>query len=244
MEALHRRIAIATRELGHDQHEARATVEDDYHHFRVTVRAEQGCVREVLSESLRNPTTLCPAAGQRLSELNGMKLSTSSVSVFAVTDASEQCTHQFDLAGLAIAALGRGITRRVYEAAVPDRVEGRTTATLRRDGQHVLCWDVEDMTIVSPHAGQSLGAGFTAFTRKLPQDEAEAALVLRRALFISQGRGMNLDAATYKGPIGGCWAWQPSRLVELTRLPSSRRNFTGRPEVLGTRDHDWLNFET
>ena len=243
--ALNRRIEIATRDTNDRGQEARSVVEDDFHHFRVIVRAHDGHVTGISSEALRNPNSLCPAAGNRLSELIGMKLNAASSAVMEITDPSQQCTHQFDLAGLAVAALSARRVHRVYEAAIPDRVDGQTIATLRRDGAEVLRWDVSGMTIVgpAPYVDRSLGSGFGRFVRSLALEEAEAALVLRRALFISQGRGVDFSKLGRSGPVGGCWAWQPERMGELERLPASRRDFTGRAEVLAGEDQDWLRFE-
>jgi hypothetical protein len=245
MGALHRRIEVATCEMTGGWHEARSVVEDDYHHFRVTVRAKDGRVSEILSEALRNPNSLCPAAGHRLSELVGMSLSVAPTAVMEVTDPSQQCTHQLDLAGLAVAALSQRRPYRMYEASVPDRVAGKTTATLRRDSLEILRWEVFEMTLTAPvpYAGRSLGAGFSRFTRSLALDAAEAALVLRRAVFISQGRGVDLDTVGRRGPVGACWAWQPERNAQLERLPASRRDFTGRAHELASEDEGWLHFE-
>lgn len=245
MGALHRRIEITTRPVGLDHYEAHSVVEDDYHHFRVSVRAESGRVSAVSSEALRNPNTLCSSAGLRLSEIIGMPLSAASWAVARVADPSQQCTHQFDLAGLAVAALAQQRPRRLYEAVIPDRVSGCTTASLRRDGEDILTWDLRDQTVIGPepYCGRSVGAGFSAFTQSLPLEEAEAALVLRRAVFISQGRSVNLDNPDLRGPVGGCWAWQPERMGTLKRLPESRRDFTGRADELGAMDHGWLRFE-
>jgi hypothetical protein len=245
MGTLHRRTEIAAREVSAGVFEARAVVEDDFHHFRVAVRASDGHVTEIWSQALRNPNTLCPSAGIRLSELIGMPLNAASAAVSEVTDARQQCTHQIDLAGLAVAALAQRRPHRVYEGAVPDRIDGRTVATLRRDGLEILQWALDDQTIVSPgpYAGRILGSGFTGFARGLPLEEAEAALVLRRIVFISGGRGVDFSAPGKVGPVGGCWAWQPERMAQAVRLPASKLDFTGRAEDLVQDDQDWIRFQ-
>jgi hypothetical protein len=239
---LNRRVQIAT-----SQTEARAVVEDDYHHFRVTVRHAKGKVLDAFSQALRFPTAICPAAGGRLSELNGMALASSSAAALGHTDARQQCTHMIDLAGLAIAAAARGVKRRHYFAQVPDRREGRTTATLVRDGREVLQWDMDATTVVGPqaYAGVNIGSGFTAWASSLADlDLAEAALVLRRAIFISGGRGVNLDLPGLRtGPMGGCWTWQPERAANAHRMVGSTLDFTGRDALLTATDEAWLAFE-
>jgi hypothetical protein len=65
-----------------------------------------------------------------------------------------------DLAGLSIAAAAGSITRRWYDIAVPGRVDGRTHATLDKDGTRMLSWELLDTTIIgpAPFEGVSLGA--------------------------------------------------------------------------------------
>ena len=239
-----RRVAIVTRAVADGSAQARCVVEDDFHHFRVIVSARNGAVTAVSHQALRTPNTLCDAAGGRLGELVGMVLDPASSAVVGAADQFQQCTHQFDLAGLGVAALALGRPRRVYDVTVPDRVGERTRAVLAADGVDALVWDVEDMTVLGPepYSGRSLGAGFTRFTRSLPQEEAEAALVMRRALFVSRGRGVNFDEIGQRGPVGGCWAWQPERMDRLRRQPENRRDFTEMAGHLLLGDDDWLEF--
>ena len=244
--SLYRCIEVASRSDGEGQGEARAVVEDDFHHFRVTIRARKGRVSEAFSTAPRHPTVLCPTAGSRLVDLIGMPLSAVSAAVMQRTDARTQCTHMIDLAGLAVSALARGIARRNYAVEVPDRVDGRTHAQLHRDGEIVLQWEVDGQTIIGPKpfAGIGIGSGFTGWARdNLSLDEAEAALVLRRGVFISGGRGIDLDApGRATGPMGGCWVWQPDRAPLATRMVGSTLDFTGRREVLARDDQAWLAF--
>ncbi len=223
-------------------------VEDDFHHFRVTIRHADGRVTEATSQALRSPTVLCPLAGDQLADLVGMALSPSSAAALGQTDARQQCTHMIDIAGLAIAAAARGIARRGYAALVPDREDGRTHASLTRDGEPVLNWAIAGRVIEgpAPFAGVNIDSGFTGWSQKtLGLDEAEAALVLRRAVFISGGRGVDLDAPGRRtGPLGGCWTWQPERADRATRNIGSTWDFTGRAEALTLDDGPWLAFAT
>jgi hypothetical protein len=220
-------------------------VEDDFHNFRVALDARDGVITAVRTEPRRSPNSLCEAAGHRLEELVGMALDPASAAVFSQTDQFQQCTHQLDLAGLGVAAMALERPHRSYEATVPDRQNGQTVATLAVDGRPLLRWLVMGMTIEepAPYHGRSLGAGFTQFSRSLARDEAEAALVLRRALFVSQGRAIDLDALGDRGPVGGCWAWQPERIDQLRRLPQSRRDFSGRAGAPLAADMAWVNFQ-
>ena len=42
------------------------------------------------------------------------------------------------------------LQQRRYDIEVPLRVEGRTHATLDRDGARLLAWDVQDLDIAGP----------------------------------------------------------------------------------------------
>jgi len=175
-----------------------------------------------------------------------MALDPASAAVLKQTDQFQQCTHQLDLAGLGVAGMALERPRRAYEITIPDRRDGHTVATLHVDGRTMLVWQVMGMTIEgpAPFEGRSLGAGFTEFTSSLGRDEAEAALVLRRALFVSQGRGLDLAALGDRGPVGGCWAWQPERIARLLRFPENRRDYSNDAQALLADDADWLDFRT
>jgi hypothetical protein len=164
-------------------------------------------------------------------------------SVMRVTDPSEQCTHLMELAGLAIAAAARSIAQRWYDIAVPRRVAGRTLATLDRDGRRVLAWELVDTTITAPAPFQSvsLRKGMAAWAlANLSEDEAEAALVLRRCALISLGRAMNLDAQVHAEPTGRCFVQQPERSPQGLRIAGSIIDFSQAAQDLCAKDRDWL----
>lgn len=239
-----RRVSVATQAGPGDTIAARCAVEDDFHHFRVELEARGGVVTSVRTHAFRSPNNLCEAAGHQLQDLLGIKLDPASAAVHVQTDQFQQCTHQLDLAGLGVAAMALNRPRRIYEATIPDRQDGVTEAVLCVDSVAVMAWRVRAMTIEGPEpfAGRSLGEGFTRFTRTLGPDEAEAALVLRRALFVSQGRSMDLDALGNRGPVGGCWAWQPERDAQRQRLPENRRDFAQTSGQPLAGDLEWLDF--
>jgi hypothetical protein len=239
-----RRVQVATRALSAGRLEARCALEDDFHHFRVCLEASDGVVSAVRTSAYRSPNSLCEAAGHQLQELVGMALDPASAAVLKRTDQFQQCTHQLDLAGLGVAGMALERPRRNYEITIPDRQNGHTIARLDVDGQTMLVWQVKGMTLEgpTPFEGRSLGAGFTEFTSSLARDEAEAALVLRRALFVSQGRRLDLATLGDRGPVGGCWAWQPERIARLERLPENRRDYSDDAQALLVGDAEWLDF--
>jgi len=227
--------------------EVRAAVEDDFHHFRVTVLHDGEKVASVLSESYRAPYSLCGDAGARLRELVGSPLVPDITALTQHIDARAQCTHQFDLACLAVAMAARGESERIYHAVVHDSRDAHYLATLDRNGLCVMRWNMEGQTILSPapYAGRSIGSGFTGFvSHELEGDEAEAALVLRRAVFITGGRGIAqwMDSREYPAATGGCWVQQPQRHRRALRNKGTTLDFTGKVDQLTTSDEAWLDW--
>ncbi|KAF3996156.1 hypothetical protein [Glaciimonas immobilis] len=245
MTLFRRRIQIASNAYG-DRGEARAVLEDDFHHFRVAVFHQDGIVTDVAGYSLRNPYTSCPAASGELMSLKDMPLNSVANSVIRATDASVQCTHMLDLAGLAIAAAKRGIQHRRYDIEVPRRVGIRTSGKLVRDGIDLLEWQIENTIILSPapYAGINLREGMARWAlTTLPEDEAEAALVLRRCMVISRGREHDLDLMKNAVASGNCYAQQVDRAAQSLRIIGSTLDFTVAPELLCAVDQDWINFK-
>jgi hypothetical protein len=174
----------------------------------------------------------------RLTHLVAMPLEQRATAPGAHDDARANCTHLFDLAGLAVAHAWRhargGSARRRYDVVVPDRdEEARTTATLRRDGEACLTWHVAGPVIAgpAPFEGVPLLGAFLAWAEgALDPEVAEAAIVLRRVVWISQGRehpfptGISaIDAAQRPGV---CHSFQPDT-IRIARWTGRQRDFTG-----------------
>lgn len=240
MGELLRTVRISTR-----HGEARAVVEDDFHHFRVSVFHDGKVVTSVTGEAPRHPWTLCAYAATRLSELVGMPLSSRAQAVAQYAAPRLQCTHQFDLAGLAVAAAARGIARRRYDVSVTDPVDERRTATLSRDGRVLLSWTLQHTLILDPppFKGRALRAEFAAWaSENLSEDECEAALVLRRAIFISGGREVDLDQLVHASATGGCIVNQPKNAERALRMKGATIDFSRSPAAPTQSDDAWLSF--
>ncbi|WP_077033452.1 DUF2889 domain-containing protein [Pelomonas sp. KK5] len=241
MGAFRRRIVIA-HEGELQRGTARAALEDDFHHFRVAVDHEFEQVLHVEGSALRNPYALCPSAAGPLGALVGMRLDGIASSVGRFTEASLQCTHMFDLAGLAIAAAAKKRPRRKYDIEVPDRVDGCTQARLWADGELLLDWPLDGLLIAGP--GVSLREGFSRWAlQTLSPDQAEAAIVLRRCAMISMGRQKNLDIQIHAMPTGRCHVQQPERAALALRNVGSTWDFSARAAALCADDEKWLAFE-
>lgn len=223
--------------------EIRASLEDDFHHFRVSITYADNTVSDVHGYADRFPYSACPAAVEPLKALIGMQLSEVAHSVTRQTDARHQCTHMLDLAGLAIAAANRQTKKRVYEIVIPKRVNDKTTAELWRDGKTCLAWEILGTEIVSPppYVGIDLNHGMAGWAIKtLKPEESEAALVLRRSVVISRGREYNLDLQEHAKPLGVCFSQQPIRAEHAIRVKGSTLDFTSAPDKLCADDQAWL----
>jgi hypothetical protein len=220
--------------------EVTAELEDDFHHFRVTIAHDGARVTDVRGEGVRFPWTTCPLAADQLVPLAGMPLSTRSTAVGEFVSARDNCTHMFDLAGLAVAHAARGGHRREYDVVVPDPVDERRHVTLARDGSPLLSWDVDRTTILDPppFAGRHLRGGFLAWAEQaLDPETAEAAIVLRRACDIAHGRMQDLDIYDDARPLlqfmaGSCFTFQHGRGENALRMKGTIRDFTDHPERL------------
>jgi len=232
-----RRISLVAR----DERTIEAGLEDDFHRFGLTLTHDGERVVTCEGRAERFPWTECPGAIEPLRALAGVPLSARGTAIAEYVAPQANCTHLFDLAGLAVALAARGDTRREYLAVVPDRdAEWRTRAWLECDGVEVLAWDVAGIEVEGPDpfTGIRLRGGFQAWvTASLSPADAELALVLRRACEISMGRHTpwdDLPAAIDVGEfmLGVCHTFQPGRAEVALRVKDSVRDFSDDPSKL------------
>jgi hypothetical protein len=216
-----------------------AEVEDDFHHFALYLTHAGGRVTEVNGVAYRFPWTTCPGAVWVLDRFVGLPLTGRSADVARVVPASEQCTHLFDLACFAVVHAANGRVARHYDVEIPDREDGTTVAKVWRDGQLALAWTVEGLTVTAPapYGGRELGgASFLRWaTSELDEDTAEAAIVLRRACFVSGVRQHPLQSRASEhatSMVGTCHTFQPGRIEVAIRTQGTTRDFTQEAPVL------------
>jgi hypothetical protein len=217
-------------------------LEDDFHHFRVTLEHDGERVTSVVGGAVRYPWTTCADAAGQLDGLVGAPLAERATDIAGVLPARENCTHLYDLAGLALRHARAGRATRQYDIEVPDRVEGVTAARLWVDGLLALRWKVRDQMIEDPppFAGRPLRGAFLRWANEtFDADDAEAAIVLRRALAIAMGRNFGLDNLATAADVGdfmagSCYTFQTERMPVSFRMPGANRDFTDRPDALLT----------
>lgn len=224
-----RRIRIATTP-GH----SRADLEDDPHRHAVIVEHDGNVVTAVQGLALRTPWSLCREAVNPLQRLVGMALSPDPQEVYRHSNGRTQCTHLFDLAGLAVAHAARGTAVRRYDIEVPcfDIHQARQ-ARLWVDGQERLVWTLQRTAILAPapFAGHDLRHLMPwAKACFIDRDLLEAVMVLRRAVFISGNRMYDMDRmarADVTGHVNGaCYVYQEGVAGRATREHGSTRDFS------------------
>jgi hypothetical protein len=219
----------------------RAIVLDPFHHFRVELSHDGDRITAARSDTIRAPYDLCPMAEQRLSDLIGTPLTEEILQVMRVTDPRQQCTHQFDIAALAIAAAARGQAAS-YRMTITTPLARRHVATLEKDGQKALRWYVDGTRIRSDGSSGEvdLERGFTGWAAAVLSDERlEQALILRRAWFISQKLGRASGSRVSAPETGGCWVQQPGRATEARRI-HNLIELRGDKPGLDAADEAWL----
>lgn len=226
-------------------------LEDDFHHFGVTIEHDGRVITAVRMAAPRTPWSTCPGAVQPLQQLVGNPLIARASDIGALIDMRQQCTHVHDLAGLTLAHVKRVQVERRYEAQVDDRQVmgwdglhprlGPTQVRLLRDNQIVMGWAVDQDTITNPPwQGQTLGRGFRQWTESLDEETAEQANILRRAILVAGGRTLDHDrfhdAAEYGQP-PLCYSFQPERSAQALRCQGSTRDYAEGSEgmLLDTR---------
>jgi hypothetical protein len=230
-----RRIRIAT-----SAGQARADLEDDPHRYGVIVGHDGEHVTAVQGIAQRTPWSLCRDAVSVLDRLVGMALSPDPQEVFRHTDGRSQCTHLFDLAGLAVAHAARGTAQRQYDIELPcwDTRQPRE-ARLSVDGEPRLTWTLQRTAIVGPppFAGQDLRSMMPwVKARFVDRDTFEAVMVLRRAVFISGNRMFEMDrmahAAATGHVSGACFVYQQGVAEHAARERGSTLDFSATPQAL------------
>jgi hypothetical protein len=215
-------------------------LEDDFHYFIVTVHHDGIRVTGVETWASRWPWTTCPDAGNALQALVGMELSPRCLAVGDVTNPRLQCTHQFDLAGLAIAHATRAVESRQYDTEVPYGAQSGGPRQVRcwRNGAPVLTWTLDGHACVDPepYASAPWRGGFLKWAdASLPVDDAEAASVLRRSCDISMGRGADLESYPRASQLaiassGICYTFQPGTSEVALRQLGTIRDWDQDPD--------------
>jgi hypothetical protein len=208
-----------------------AAMEDDVHHFRVTLQHDGTVLQNVTGEALRTPYSTCPGALGPLSTLAGLTLD--EIVDMANAARFQQCMHLHDLAAVAARHAGREKLgdenfSREYRVEI-DHDAALPLARLWCDGEALLQWSIDRGKVHgSPYDGVAL-KDLAAHLQGCAPDTVEAALILRRASLISFVRHVDLDAADAStlnpASPANCYAKQPERRAMSQRVRGSSHDF-------------------
>lgn len=229
----YRRAIVLHAEAGR----ATAEIEDDFHHFAVTVLHDGARATGARGQAIRYPWSSCPLAAGALAALAGLPISSDPTAVYRHVDPLLQCTHMFEMAGLAVTHAARGLGARRYEARVSDPAQGRIEADLVCDGALVLRWRLRDGLIAEPeaHRGKRPSDFRSGTLAGLPHEEAEHLLILRRAVALAGARGMDIDRFATAAEMGmgrACFVFRPGIAEHARRRSGSVRDFSTGPGPL------------
>ncbi|MBV1901398.1 MAG: hypothetical protein KUG56_06975 [Kordiimonadaceae bacterium] len=218
-----------------------ADLEDDFHQFQITLKHDGHKVLDIKGLADRYPWATCCESVNLLEEFVGVVLSDSPSVLLKYADRRAHCTHLFELASLAVIHASRGDTaERVYEAKVPNRIEERTHATLYRNGSLFMDWHLDGTNIVPPGrlAGVDLRQKFMSWAEEtLSAEDAEACFILRRAVYISNGRSSNLkrtsgayEHKSKKSILGACYTYNSENIDRAERMKGFVKDWSDDPE--------------
>lgn len=206
-----------------------AEMEDDVHHFALTLTHQHGIVVDVTGEAIRTPWSICPGALEVLGQLQGKSIG--QLIALPTPARAQQCMHLYDLVLLAARHAEKQAFVRQY------RVEGdydQSPPLMRLwcDDIELLSWSIAKGRIIgSRYDGLPLNKLSDAIAA-LPEQDAEAALILRRSSLIAAVRALDLDKYRDADELNPdapavCYARQPERSADAARSVGSGRDFHG-----------------
>jgi hypothetical protein len=207
---------------------------DNFHGMRCVLEHDGRTVTDIRAEILRIPTTSCPGAAGAVRELIGLPVDIATAELYSGGRPRRNCTHLFDLAGLALAQAVRGPGTRRYDVLVTDQTDRPVPVEVRLDGVVVHRWQVVGREIAEPEAlaGKPMLLGFSRWAQQsFTGDALEAATVLSRTFFIAQGRRVLTEARAGDLVEGGppmegvCHGYASERIGQTRYFGGHRREW-------------------
>jgi hypothetical protein len=207
-------------------------LEDNFHHFGVTIRHENGRVVDVEVSTVRYPWTSCADAGHPMEVLVGSSLIERPEVLDSRFPMQMQCTHIFELAALTMAHALHSHEDRRFDMVVRRAPSGPDSydCALSCNGEEQLILFIDGSQIVSPtqYEGRDLYSGFREWIAALPAEEAMRLWLMRRAAWLASGASRFTPTpvahGTGLGPV--CHTYQPENRHTAFAMPYSRRDVT------------------
>jgi hypothetical protein len=198
----------------------RSELEDDFHHMGVEIRHEEGIAVAIDAITVRAPWNTCPGA---VAQVRKTFLGVPTNAFGVRGEAKLNCTHLHDLAVLG-AAHAHDTAPLIYDVLVSDPIEGRNRAELRRNGECVLSWTLEQSHIVEPaeFAGTSL-FDMRALLATMDASAQEATRVLRWGSIVAHGRVIPIEQQSNASAMPpSCFTFQPGMKEHAFRIGLSK----------------------
>ncbi|MCB1616854.1 MAG: DUF2889 domain-containing protein [Pseudomonadales bacterium] len=218
-----------------------AEQEDDNHAFRIHLEHNNDIVTDIKAETLRIPMSTCNGAADKLKECIGSSVSQNPRSLGQHHNPKSHCTHLFDLAGLAITHITKKEKQRLFDIAIHDEKDGLMQCSVALNQRMIFHWNIRSQLIENegPWQGVNVQKGFSGWVENnLAGDEAEAALSLSRAYFISITRRVlveknaGMKIANDLMTKGVCYTYSKPAVDTAYRLHDTTRDFTDSPDEM------------
>jgi Protein of unknown function (DUF2889) len=213
--------------------QVRCELEDDFHRMEVVIHHEAGIALKIDAYTLRAPWNTCPnAVAQVQKTFVGLPLD----KFAARGEAKLNCTHLHDLAVLG-ATHAHDDAPLSYDVLVSDPVADRAQAELRRNGEPILKWTLQNMHIIEPAelAGTML-LEMRTLLASMDASTQEAMRILRWAAVVARGRIIPFEQQSNASTMpASCFTFQPGNKEHAFRIGQSKDFSTGQLQPLDAR---------
>ncbi|MFM5931761.1 MAG: DUF2889 domain-containing protein [Novosphingobium sp.] len=192
-----------------------AALEDDVHRMMVVLHHDGVSITHVDVRQDRAPWNMCPGSMDHLrQDFLGVSLRDTERRI----DKRANCTHLFDLAGLALRHAFDGY-ETLYEILVSDPVDGENWSVLRRNGVERMRWQVTNDIVRAPVEASGLSLiGLRPWIETLFGEDRHHARMLQWGSLVSHGRHMPWETdSKLRALPGSCFASQPGRHEKCQR---------------------------
>jgi len=224
-----------------DGNVVKARLEDDAHAFAVKFENIDGLIANVTGRAIRFPLTTCPAAFNRLKDLEGKSVEDDLNSLTKGSSPSTQCTQILELLLLGVEAIQKSEEYVSYLVEVDDEVDGAQAMMLHKNDQVVFEWVSKDFAVVSPEMiqGQSLFSGTGRWVSEIYGPEySMMGKLMQRGIFVAQSRKLSLGkvagspAITHTPLLNTCFSYSEPQVDKAFRISSTYHDFTERPNEM------------
>ena len=213
-------------------------LQDDFHHFSISVHCNASQLTALSGRSVRTPWSTCGGASSVLHSLVGRSFDTRGLSL-PHEERAGQCLHLMDMVELAVAHSQRTARSRAYviEVVRGVRPEDPIDARLVRNDEPVLSWHLDKSHVCAAPPYDSLPRAAIGGLKRdriaawaqvhLDADGCEATLVLHRAIMVSGSKYFDWQSprtSAERSIPSFCFAHDPARAAVARPTPENFRD--------------------